>query len=142
MLTHRKLARDNKDMQSVAEVGSALFYFIVTQVNEDTNFYPPTRQLYSSFLEIIGFEFIGGRPTESRRLVTTCVQNSGTAGLLAPHINLANCDSTTLIDIYKEIVAIPKSEGDLIFVLLSKVRNSTVCLAKRKCIISYFLCIC
>ena len=36
------------------EVGTALFYHLTTFMNDETKFYPPTRQFFSSCIEILG----------------------------------------------------------------------------------------
>lgn len=121
VLSYRSSSKENNDAGTILSVGSELFYFVIQQITEETNYYPPTRQLFSSFLEILGFEFIANRPAESKRIVSTCIQNPSVVGLLAPHINLVNCEIKSLIDIYQDIINVQKSESDLAFVLLSKV---------------------
>ncbi len=95
----------------------------MNHVSEDTNFYPPTRQLFSSFIEVLGQEFIGNIPAQCKRLVHTCIRNPHLVGVLAPHISLAAATTDTLLGIYKDVVNIPKRDGDLAFVILTKVSH-------------------
>ena len=39
---------------AVTEAGIALFYHVTTFMNDETKFYPPTRQFFSSCIEILG----------------------------------------------------------------------------------------
>ena len=121
IIVKRGIAPKSNEYAKVQETGTELFYFIVNQVKEETNFYPPTRQLFSSFIEILGQEFIGNVPAQCKRLVQTCIRNTHLSGVLAPHINLLTTNTETLISIYEDVVNIPKRDGDLAFVILTKV---------------------
>lgn len=93
-------------------------------MNEECNFYPPTRQLFSSFIEVLGGEFIASDEKQYMTLVNICIRNSHfshVVGAVAPHINLVNCTSKQLIDIYENVASIAKREPDMAFVILSKV---------------------
>lgn len=104
----------------VASVGAELFYHAASLVNDDTDFYPPTRQLLSSFLDVLGREFISTLPNQSYRLVINAKSNPNLVSAFAPHLNLAACQSSMLIDIYKEVSTMPKRNVDMTFVILSK----------------------
>ena len=40
-------------------VGTAMFYYLSSYISEDTKYYPPTRQFFSSCIEVLGQ--VGGR---------------------------------------------------------------------------------
>ena len=35
-------------------VGTAMFYYLSSYISEDTKYYPPTRQFFSSCIEVLG----------------------------------------------------------------------------------------
>lgn len=117
----RATSVEGEERMKVSAVGSDLFYYASTLMNDDTDFYPPTRQLLSSLLEVLGHEFISTLPNQSHRLVTTAIRNPKLVGALAPHLNLASCSPQVLIQVYKEVVSVPKKNVDLAFVILTKV---------------------
>lgn len=123
MIQYRQSPDRSENRHKVSQVGHELFYQAASLVNDETEFYPPTRQLISSLLEVLGREFISIQPNQCRRLVTTCIQNSKLIGSLAPHLNLATCPPSTLIEIYQDVINIPKKDIDLAFVMLTKVNN-------------------
>ena len=90
-------------------------------MNDECNFYPPTRQLFSSFVEILGAEFIANDPEQYKKLVDTCIKNPAVVGALAPHINLVNANPRSLIEIYDNVANISRRDADLAFVILTKV---------------------
>jgi hypothetical protein len=119
----RQTAKESEDYNRIQSVGEELFYQATSLLNDESEFYPPTRQLFSSLLEVLGSEFIAVKPSQCRRLVTTCIRSPRLIGSLAPHLNLATCSPPILIDIYKDIANIPRRDIDLEFVILTKVRT-------------------
>jgi len=112
---------NSEELGKVERIGTELFYLLVNGVNEDTNFYPPTRQLFSSFLEVLGHAFIESDPTQSQRLVSMCINRPQLVGTLTPHMKLLATSADMLIRIYEDVINIPDRNGDLAFVILSKV---------------------
>jgi len=105
----------------IRAVGEDLFYQAAALLNDQNDFYPPTKQLFSSLLEVLGNEFIASNPSQSKQLVSTCIRSPKLIGSLAPHLNLANCAPPVLIEIYNDVLNIPRRDIDLQFVILTKV---------------------
>lgn len=113
--------RSFSDQSRPGLVGAELFYKLVELITDETNFYPPTRQLFTSSAEVLGREFISPDSSQYKRLVNTCIETPQLIGVLAPNINLGLCPPSALIDIYKDVTNIPKKDADLAFVILTKV---------------------
>lgn len=128
VVSYRRTSLDGEERLKVAAVGSELFYYAATFVNGDTDFYPPTRQLLSSLLDVLGREFISTLPNQCHRLVTTSIRNPKLVGSLAPHLTLATCSPPMIIDIYREVASIPRKNVDLAFVILTKVQIWYYCI--------------
>lgn len=120
-MNYRSLPDHHPDSAKTCAVGAELFYHLVDLVNDETNFYPPTRQLLTSSAEVLGSEFIGPDSSQYKRLVNLCIMKPHLVGILAPNINLAMCSTSSLIEIYKDVTNIPKKDADLAFVILTKV---------------------
>jgi len=117
-----RTAADGTDAKfKLKELGTELFYQMIHLVDDNTEFYPPTRQLFSSFAEVLGLEFISANSEESIRLVSLCATNPKVIGAVAPNINLKNVSPENLLVIYKDITEFPKTHKDLAFVILTKV---------------------
>ncbi|CAG7722933.1 unnamed protein product [Allacma fusca] len=120
VLCHRSQDAQRNEQLKVFKVGKELFYHILSLMNDECNFYPPTRQLFSSFVEILGAQFVANDPFQYKKLVSICIRNPQVVGAVAPHINLVNSDAKSLIDIYETVANICKRNPDLAFVILSK----------------------
>ncbi len=121
VIHYRRANLDGDERAKVSIVGSELFYYAATHITVDSDFYPPTRQLLSSLLEVLGREFISTLPNQCHRLVMTSIKNPKLVGSLAPHLSLSLCQPSMIIDIYREVSSIPQTNVDLSFVILSKV---------------------
>lgn len=121
VVNFRTLPENHPDHARTSAVGAELFYQLVELINDETNFYPPTRQLFTSSAEVLGREFISPDASQYKRLVNICTVKPHLIGVLAPNINLAMCSTSNLIEIYKDVTNIPKKDADLAFVILTKV---------------------
>uniref|UniRef100_A0A4W4HAL5 Ectopic P granules protein 5 homolog n=1 Tax=Electrophorus electricus TaxID=8005 RepID=A0A4W4HAL5_ELEEL len=102
------------------KVGIAAFYQIVSFVCEDTQRHPPTRQFFTSCVEILGQVFIRDIQTECRRVLKTILQNRRLCNLLSPYFT-PNASPSELVALYEEVVlALHADSGDVIFMLLTK----------------------
>lgn len=105
---------------AVQKVGIASFYQLVSFVCEDTLRHPPTRQFFSSCVEILGQVFIQGVQTECRRILKTILQHRRLCNLLSPYFT-PNASPGELVALYEEVVnALHADSGDVIFMLLTK----------------------
>ncbi|XP_076853684.1 ectopic P granules protein 5 homolog [Brachyhypopomus gauderio] len=102
------------------KAGIAAFYQIVSFVCEDTQRHPPTRQFFTSCVEILGQVFIRDTPAECRRVLKTILQNRRLCNLLSPYFT-PNAAAPELVALYEEVVmALHADSGDVIFMLLTK----------------------
>ncbi|XP_061116249.1 ectopic P granules protein 5 homolog isoform X2 [Conger conger] len=102
------------------KVGIAAFYQVVSFVCEDTQRHPPTRQFFSSCIEILGQVFIQGAQSECGLVLRTILQNRRLCTLLSPYFT-PNASAGQLVALYEEVVkALHADSGDVIFMLLTK----------------------
>uniref|UniRef100_A0A8C9TGQ5 Ectopic P-granules autophagy protein 5 homolog (C. elegans) n=1 Tax=Scleropages formosus TaxID=113540 RepID=A0A8C9TGQ5_SCLFO len=103
------------------KVGISAFYQVVSFVCEDTQRHPPTRQFFSSCIEILGQVFIRDSHQECRRMLKTILLNGHLCTLLSPYFT-PNASPGGLVDMYEEVVSsLGTDSGDVIFMLLTKV---------------------
>ncbi|KAG7481387.1 hypothetical protein MATL_G00066210 [Megalops atlanticus] len=105
---------------AIQKVGISAFYQAVSFVSEDTQRHPPTRQFFSSCIEILGQVFIRGTQSECRRMLKTILRNRRLCTLLSPYFT-PNASPRELVALYEEVVkALHADSGDVIFMLLTK----------------------
>ncbi|KAI5613067.1 ectopic P granules protein 5-like isoform X2, partial [Silurus asotus] len=105
---------------AMQKVGIAAFYQIVSLICEDTQRHPPTRQFFTSCVEILGQVFIRDSQAECKRMLKTILQNRRLCNLLSPYFT-PNASPSELVVQYKEVVAaLHADSGDVIFMLLTK----------------------
>ncbi|XP_013408243.1 ectopic P granules protein 5 homolog isoform X1 [Lingula anatina] len=103
-----------------SSVGSALFYHMASMIGDETKYYPPTRQFFSSCIEILGQEFISPNPKESLPLLETILKSPSLGGLLAPHF-FPNACPDTFVRMYEQVIDASQRHGcDVTFMLLTK----------------------
>lgn len=120
---YRKLDR-NKNKQRwmlVLISGRKLFYHIVQLTSDETNFYPPAKQLITSCAEVLGQEFICGHADCQESLVAQVLEWDGHfGGLLAPHFTPAVTPVHTYLTLYSSLSPHALISPDHTFMLLSK----------------------
>lgn len=105
---------------AMQKVGIAAFYQIVSLICEDTQRHPPTRQFFTSCVEILGQVFIRDARAECKRMLKTILQNRRLCNLLSPYFT-PNASPSELVSLYEEVVtALHADSGDVIFMLLTK----------------------
>ncbi|XP_007238025.3 ectopic P granules protein 5 homolog isoform X3 [Astyanax mexicanus] len=105
---------------AIQKVGISAFYHIVSFVCEDTQRHPPTRQFFTSCVEILGQVFIRDTQTECKRMLKTILLNRRLCNLLSPYFT-PNASPSELVVLYEEVVtALHADSGDVIFMLLTK----------------------
>eukprot|EP00057_Strongylocentrotus_purpuratus_P029333 XP_011683807.1 PREDICTED: ectopic P granules protein 5 homolog [Strongylocentrotus purpuratus] len=116
------VSRESMGEERVAinQVGVALLYHLANKMNDDCRHYPPTRQFFTSCIEILGQEFVRPYPEEAQTLLHEILTNHKLAGVLAPNFVPCNCPST-FVHMYTEVVrATANDMQDLAFMLLTK----------------------
>ena len=111
-LVHRLIA------EGLAETGVAVFYFLVSCYSEEVSFYPPTKQLMSSCLELLGQRFVGNSEQECEKLLGTILEAPHLSGMLSPHLSPHLAPTPSFLVMYSKVVG--ASNTDVAFALLSK----------------------
>ncbi|KAK1176492.1 hypothetical protein AOXY_G1382 [Acipenser oxyrinchus oxyrinchus] len=102
------------------KIGITAFYQVVSFVCDDTQRHPPTRQFFSSCIEILGQVFIRDTQRECKQMLTTILHNRRLCNLLSPYFT-PNASPRELVPLYEEVVlALHRDSGDVIFMLLTK----------------------
>uniref|UniRef100_A0A672NE13 Ectopic P granules protein 5 homolog n=1 Tax=Sinocyclocheilus grahami TaxID=75366 RepID=A0A672NE13_SINGR len=104
----------------ILKVGLTVFYQIVSFVCEDTQRHPPTRQFFTSCIEILGQVFIRDVRSECKQMLKTILLNRHLCNLLSPYFT-PNASPAELVSLYEEVVnTLHIDSGDVIFMLLTK----------------------
>ncbi|XP_062874034.1 ectopic P granules protein 5 homolog [Trichomycterus rosablanca] len=107
-------------LPAMQKVGIAAFYQIVAFICDDIQRHPPTRQFFTSCVEILGQVFISDTPTECKRMLKTILSKRRLCNLLSPYFT-PNASPSELVALYKGVVtALHADSGDVIFMLLTK----------------------
>lgn len=104
----------------VQKVGISLFFTVVDYVSEETQRHPPTRQFFTSCIEILGQVFISGTESECRKLLQTILKNRRLCSLLSPFFT-PNAAPAEFIPLYEKVAkCLSEDNSDLVFMLLTK----------------------
>ncbi|XP_072288559.1 ectopic P granules protein 5 homolog [Eucyclogobius newberryi] len=107
-------------LPSVQYVGVATFYQVVSFVCEDTLRHPPTRQYFSSCVEILGQVFIQGNAAECGRVLKTILGQRRLCPLISPFFT-PNAAPDQVVFLYQDVVtSLDLDTTDVIFILLTK----------------------
>ncbi|NXV38771.1 EPG5 protein, partial [Rissa tridactyla] len=107
-------------MPAIKEVGISLFFTLVEYVCDETQRNPPTRQFFTSCIEILGQVFISGTKSECKRLLQTILQNRRLCTLLSPYFTPV-ASPNEFVTLYKNVVAfLSEDNSDVVFMLLTK----------------------
>uniref|UniRef100_A0A8C3NW07 Ectopic P-granules autophagy protein 5 homolog n=1 Tax=Cyanoderma ruficeps TaxID=181631 RepID=A0A8C3NW07_9PASS len=107
-------------MPAIKKVGIGLFFTLVEYVCDETQRNPPTRQFFTSCIEILGQVFISGTKSECKRLLQTILQNRRLCTLLSPYFTPVASPSE-FVALYKKVVAfLSEDNSDVVFMLLTK----------------------
>nr|XP_019595254.1 PREDICTED: ectopic P granules protein 5 homolog isoform X2 [Rhinolophus sinicus] len=104
----------------VQKVGISLFFTVVDYVSDETQRHPPTRQFFTSCIEILGQVFISGTKSECRKVLETILKNRRLCSLLSPFFT-PNAAPAEFIQLYEKVVKLlSEDNSDIIFMLLTK----------------------
>ncbi|XP_021070001.1 ectopic P granules protein 5 homolog [Mus pahari] len=104
----------------VQKIGIGLFFTVVDHVSDETQRHPPTRQFFTSCIEILGQVFISGTTSECRKLLQTILKNRRLCSLLSPFFT-PNAAPAEFIQLYERVVTcLREDNSDVIFMLLTK----------------------
>ncbi|XP_071084165.1 ectopic P granules protein 5 homolog [Haliotis cracherodii] len=118
-----KLSQSSTDESRLAtlfDIANTLFYHLATMINEDTNFYLPTKQFFSSCLEILGQEFLSRDSSQTQLLLQFCLDNPNLSCHVSQHF-IPNNSPETYVLMYEQLIHILQQRNmDLVFALLTK----------------------
>ncbi|NXW44656.1 EPG5 protein, partial [Nyctiprogne leucopyga] len=107
-------------MPAIKKVGISLFFMLVDYVCDETQRNPPTRQFFTSCIEILGQVFISGTKSECKRLLQTILQNRRLCTLLSPYFTPV-ASPNEFVTLYEKVVAfLSEDNSDVVFMLLTK----------------------
>ncbi|XP_013012624.1 ectopic P granules protein 5 homolog isoform X2 [Cavia porcellus] len=104
----------------IQKVGISLFFTVVEYVSDETQRHPPTRQFFTSCIEILGQVFISGTESECKKVLQTILKNRRLCSLLSPFFT-PNATPVEFIQLYEKVVKfLSEDNSDMIFMLLTK----------------------
>ncbi|KAM9224723.1 ectopic P granules protein 5 homolog [Dugong dugon] len=104
----------------VQKVGIDLFFTVVDYVSDETQRHPPTRQFFTSCIEILGQVFISGTKSECKKVLQTILKNRRLCSLLSPFFT-PSATPAEFIQLYEKVVKfLSEDNSDMIFMLLTK----------------------
>ncbi|XP_053427579.1 ectopic P granules protein 5 homolog [Nycticebus coucang] len=104
----------------VQKVGISLFFTVVDYVSDETQRHPPTRQFFTSCIEILGQVFISDTKSECKKVLQTILKNRRLCSLLSPFFT-PNAAPAEFIRLYEKVVKfLSEDNSDMIFMLLTK----------------------
>ncbi|KAB7501946.1 Ectopic P granules protein 5-like protein, partial [Armadillidium nasatum] len=118
---HKSFSVDNDERMSLVLYGRELFYHFVKLTSEDTNAYPPAKQLITSCADALGQEFLHGHKDCQDTLIMQVLKSTPQFGvLLSPHFTPMVTPVETYLSNYSSLGSNISSHPDLCFMLLSK----------------------
>ncbi|KAK9408780.1 ectopic P granules protein 5 like [Crotalus adamanteus] len=104
----------------IQRIGISLFFAIVEYVSDETQRHPPSRQFFTSCIEILGQVFIVGTKSECQRVLQTILKNRRLCTLLSPYFTPV-ASPEEFVNLYEKVVAfLGDDNSDVIFMLLTK----------------------
>ncbi|XP_029142175.1 ectopic P granules protein 5 homolog, partial [Protobothrops mucrosquamatus] len=104
----------------IQRIGISLFFAIVEYVSDETQRHPPSRQFFTSCIEILGQVFIVGTKSECQRVLQTILKNRRLCTLLSPYFTPV-ASPEEFVNLYEKVVALlGDHNSDVIFMLLTK----------------------
>ncbi|XP_076991687.1 ectopic P granules protein 5 homolog [Tamandua tetradactyla] len=104
----------------VQKVGISLFFTVVDFISDEIQRHPPTRQFFTSCIEILGQVFISDTKSECKKVLQTILKNRRLCSLLSPFFT-PNAAPAEFIQLYEKVVKfLSEDNSDMIFMLLTK----------------------
>ncbi|GFO21233.1 ectopic p granules protein 5 homolog [Plakobranchus ocellatus] len=119
MLIKQSQQQDNRSKFN--PTACLLFFTMTEMVCEDTNLYPPSKQFFTSCIEVLGQHFVSHDPDQVSSVLQLCLDRPHVAGLASPHFVPNICSNRCLLDMYGQLVHVLRPNTvDLVVMLLSK----------------------
>ncbi|XP_060080983.1 ectopic P granules protein 5 homolog [Ylistrum balloti] len=118
-----KLSRsctDDARLSYYNDVACSLFFHLAESFNHDIQFYPPTRQFFSSCMDLLGKEFIQQNASQTEFVLQFSLDNPTMAGHMSPHFIPLN-SAHRYVTMYERLVQVLQQKAPhLVFTLLTK----------------------
>ncbi|XP_021361330.1 ectopic P granules protein 5 homolog [Mizuhopecten yessoensis] len=118
-----KLSRSCTDdalLSHYNDVACSLFFHVAESFNDDIQFYPPTKQFFSSCMDLLGKEFIQQNPSQTEFVLQFSLDNPTLAGHMSPHFIPLN-SAQLYVAMYERLVQVLQQQAPhLVFTLLTK----------------------
>ncbi|KAJ8302196.1 hypothetical protein KUTeg_021183 [Tegillarca granosa] len=118
-----KLCRSCTDelrLSQYNDISCSLFFRLIEIMNVDVEFYPPSKQFFSSCIDLLGKEFIQKDASKTEHILQLSLDCPNMAGHLSPHFVPINCPHL-YISMYERLVQILQAQNpNLVFMLLTK----------------------
>ncbi|XP_042305293.1 ectopic P granules protein 5 homolog isoform X2 [Sceloporus undulatus] len=109
-----------QSVPGIHRVGINLFYALVGFVCDETQRHPPSRQFFTSCIEILGQVFIAGTKSECKPVLQTILKNRRLCTLLSPYFTPV-ASPEEFVNLYEKVVSfLGDDNSDVIFMLLTK----------------------
>uniref|UniRef100_A0A8D2L1T6 Ectopic P-granules autophagy protein 5 homolog n=1 Tax=Varanus komodoensis TaxID=61221 RepID=A0A8D2L1T6_VARKO len=110
-----------QSVPGIHRVGIKLFFTVVEFVCDETQRHPPTRQFFTSCVEVLGQVFIAGSPSECKPVLQAILKNRRLCTLVAPYFTPA-ASPAEFVNLYEKVVSFLGADdsSDVIFMLLTK----------------------
>nr|XP_008101897.1 PREDICTED: LOW QUALITY PROTEIN: ectopic P granules protein 5 homolog [Anolis carolinensis] len=110
----------HQSVPGIHRVGINLFFAVVEFVCDETQRHPPTRQFFTSCIEILGQVFIAGTKSECKPVLQTILKNRRLCTLLSPYFTPV-ASPEEFVYLYEKVVSfLSDDNSDVIFMLLTK----------------------
>ncbi|GAB6019246.1 hypothetical protein CHUAL_000850 [Chamberlinius hualienensis] len=114
-------AGDHINSKKLRDAGLTIFYRLCDMVDGDTDIYPPTKQLLSSCIDIVGKELVVKKGDQCYRILQLIIEYPRLVGLLIPIFCPSMTDAETFIRLYRRAITVYKTETvHLACMILSK----------------------
>lgn len=118
-----KYTKQKHQMDTIKNIGLALFYEIVNGINESVNLCQPSHELCAHALSTLGVLIIENQNEEGLRLLQTAINRSDLINMFSDLIVPSIAEPANFLEMYKFVVDsyMRKCDTKILFVLLSKV---------------------
>ncbi|KAG1714716.1 Ectopic P granules protein 5 [Nymphon striatum] len=111
----------NSQAQILLEIGTDLFYTMISLMDEDIRAYPPTNSFIGSCIDVLGREFIYDNHLHCSTLLETIMRNPQMIDVLSPLFRPSCAPVDQFISMYSDISNfIQTKDMNLLFTLLTK----------------------
>ncbi|XP_053378040.1 ectopic P granules protein 5 homolog isoform X2 [Mercenaria mercenaria] len=101
---------DHRRSQTLNSIACSLFLHLSDTITPSILKYPPTKQFFSSCIDILGKEFIQSDPQQTEAVLQMALNRSVIGGMLAPHFK-PNLSPALFVKMYGELVGVLQEDS-------------------------------